>query len=44
MSIEQIDGCFGEQTRQAIIVYQEDRSLDGDGIVGKNTWRKLLGL
>ena len=38
------DGMFGEETRQAVILYQENRSLDGDGVVGKNTWRKLLGL
>lgn len=38
------DGIFGEQTRQAVIEFQENMSLDGDGIVGKNTWRKLLGL
>jgi GH25 family lysozyme M1 (1,4-beta-N-acetylmuramidase) len=37
-----IDGIFGEYTRQAVIVYQENMSLDGDGIVGKNTWKKLL--
>lgn len=40
----QFDGLFGEETRQAVIVYQENRSLVGDGIVGKETWRKLLGL
>jgi hypothetical protein len=39
-----IDGVFGEDTRQAVIVYQENMSLDGDGIVGINTWRKLIGL
>jgi hypothetical protein len=38
------DGIFGEGTRQAVIVYQENMSLDGDGIVGQNTWRKLLGM
>lgn len=38
------DGIFGEETRQAVIVYQENRSLNGDGIVGKITWQKLLGL
>jgi GH25 family lysozyme M1 (1,4-beta-N-acetylmuramidase) len=38
------DGIFGEQTRQAVIQFQENHSLDGDGIVGQNTWRKLLGL
>jgi hypothetical protein len=38
------DGIFGENTRQAIIQFQENNSLNGDGIVGKNTWRKLLGM
>jgi GH25 family lysozyme M1 (1,4-beta-N-acetylmuramidase) len=38
------DGIFGEETRQAVLIYQEDRSIDGDGVVGKNTWRKLLGM
>lgn len=38
------DGIFGEETRQAVISYQENRSLDGDGVVGKNTWKKLLGM
>lgn len=38
------DGKFGENTRQAVIIYQENRSMTGDGIVGKNTWKKLLGL
>ena len=38
------DGAFGEETRQAVIIFQENHSLDGDGIVGQNTWRKLIGL
>lgn len=38
------DGIFGEDSRQAVITYQENKSLDGDGVVGKNTWRKLIGL
>jgi peptidoglycan hydrolase-like protein with peptidoglycan-binding domain len=38
------DGAFGEETRQAVIVFQENHSIDGDGIVGKNTWRKILKL
>jgi hypothetical protein len=37
------DGIFGEDTRQAVITYQENMSLDGDGIVGQATWKKLLG-
>lgn len=38
------DGIFGEDTRQAIITYQENKSITGDGIVGQNTWKKLLGM
>lgn len=44
MSYGDNDGLFGEDTRQAVIQYQENMSLDGDGIVGKKTWRKLLGV
>ena len=38
------DGIFGEQTKRVIIKFQGDNGLVVDGIVGKNTWRKLLGL
>lgn len=38
------DGVFGEQTRQAVIEFQSSRMLQGDGIVGKKTWSKLLGM
>lgn len=38
------DGIFGEGTRQAVIEFQRNNGLVTDGIVGKNTWRKLLGL
>jgi hypothetical protein len=38
------DGAFGEETRQAVIVFQENHSITGDGIVGENTWRKLIGV
>ncbi|ERK31835.1 GH25 family lysozyme [Clostridium intestinale] len=38
------DGIFGEKTRAAVIVFQSSRGLSQDGIVGQNTWRKLLGL
>ena len=38
------DGAFGEETRQAVITYQENHSIDGDGIVGKETWKKLIGM
>ena len=38
------DGIFGNGTKQAVINYQKSKGLSVDGIVGRNTWRKLLGL
>ena len=38
------DGKFGNMTTQAIKYMQRKWGLSPDGIVGKNTWRKLLGL
>lgn len=38
------DGIFGQETKQAVMQFQKDNNLIADGIVGKNTWRKLLGL
>ena len=37
-----IDGVFGPQTLQAVIAAQTAFKLDGDGIVGFQTWNKLL--
>ncbi len=37
-----IDGIFGPNTRIAVIAAQTALKLDGDGIVGAQTWRKLL--
>lgn len=39
-----VDGIFGGGTTHAVRSYQNAKGLDTDGIVGKNTWRKLLGL
>lgn len=39
-----IDGIFGINTRNAVIKYQESKGILADGIVGANTWSKLLGL
>ena len=39
-----IDGIFGQNTKQAVINFQKSRKLLVDGIVGRNTWSKLLGL
>lgn len=35
---------FGKGTLKAVKTYQKKKGLAVDGIVGKNTWRKLLGL
>ena len=36
------DGDFGGATRGAVVAFQVRNHLGADGIVGKNTWRKLL--
>ncbi|MDF1510083.1 peptidoglycan-binding protein [Robertmurraya sp. DFI.2.37] len=36
------DGVFGDNTMVAIKAFQRDRKLSQDGIVGKNTFEKLL--
>ena len=38
------DGKFGEITESAVLCFQEDMGLTEDGIVGAETWAKLLGL
>lgn len=39
-----IDGKFGDKTYNAVRAFQKSRGLSDDGVVGKNTWRKLLEL
>lgn len=36
------DGDFGDETVAAVKRFQESRGLTKDGVVGKNTWTKLL--
>lgn len=36
------DGIFGENTKNAVKVFQKNRGLTEDGIVGPNTWEYLL--
>lgn len=36
------DGDFGGATRSAVVAFQVRSGLSADGIVGKNTWSKLL--
>ena len=39
-----VDGIFGNGTYSAVREFQKTRGLSVDGIVGQNTWRKLLNL
>ena len=39
-----VDGIFGRGTYSAVREFQKTRGLSIDGIVGQNTWRKLLNL
>ena len=36
-----IDGWFGDKTEQAVVRFQEENHLYGDGIVGPTTWKEL---
>lgn len=42
--ISPVDGYFGESTAEAVRKFQEIFGLVPDGIVGKNTWYKLVNL
>ena len=39
-----VDGIFGSRTDNAVRLYQKSNGLVADGIVGKNTWRKILNI
>ena len=38
------DGKFGSGTEKAVIKYQQNKGLSVDGVVGLNTWKKILGI
>ena len=39
-----VDGIFGTGTEKAVISFQKNNGLVDDGIVGKNTWRKIINI
>lgn len=38
------DGLFGQKTKVAVREYQRSNGLTDDGVVGINTWEKILGV
>ena len=39
----QTDGCYGEQTQKAVLAFQKAAKLKEDGVVGPETWSRLIG-
>jgi peptidoglycan hydrolase-like protein with peptidoglycan-binding domain len=39
-----VDGKFGKNTKTAVIEWQKLMKITADGVVGYNTWKKLLGV
>lgn len=37
-----VDGIFGNNTKNAVIAFQDNKNLVADGIVGKLTWTELM--
>ena len=43
-SCGKVDGIFGNKSASAVEKFQKAKKLTVDGIVGQNTWKKLLGV
>ncbi len=43
-SVGSVDGRFGNNTKEAVIAFQQANGLTPDGIVGRQTWYKLNNL
>ena len=41
---DEIDGKFGNDTKKAVAAWQKVHGLTADGVVGLNTWKKMLGV
>ncbi len=37
-----VDGIYGAQTKQVVTAFQNRYNLAADGVVGSNTWRRLI--
>jgi peptidoglycan hydrolase-like protein with peptidoglycan-binding domain len=37
----EIDGVFGEDTRSAVIAFQQSKAISADGVVGPTTWLNI---
>lgn len=42
--INEVDGIFGNKTKEKVLTFQKNNDLVVDGIVGKNTWNKILDI
>ncbi len=40
----EVDGSFGPHTKAGVMAFQKAKGISVDGIVGPQTWRKILGL
>jgi peptidoglycan hydrolase-like protein with peptidoglycan-binding domain len=44
MLVVEVDGKFGNDTKNAVVKFQKLFGLKVDGCVGRDTWKKILGV